>query len=134
LTTQNILTDRSEKISDMPEFFANVNLGYDIDGFSFRISYFYRNEYPMYKNSLYIFEPWILTQVKRSKYSRLDIAVRQRILKHIFINLNLNNITNSKEEALIKYPLGYYPHTGNWKTAEAYIYGMNIDLGVGVEL
>ncbi|MGA9292624.1 MAG: carboxypeptidase-like regulatory domain-containing protein, partial [Ignavibacteriaceae bacterium] len=43
--TLDVLSYKKQKLSDMPEFLANVNLGYDIDGFSIRISYFYQGEY-----------------------------------------------------------------------------------------
>jgi hypothetical protein len=109
----------------MPEFFANFILGYDLDGFSFRISYFYKDGYPL-PNDIYYQD----VQVRENKLSRLDITVKQRILDNIFLILNLNNITNSKEESIFKFPF-FGP---NWQTAQAYRNGINYDLGIKVNL
>jgi outer membrane receptor protein involved in Fe transport len=125
-TTSYALADKKQKLADMPEFLANVNLGYDIKGFSFRVSYFYQSEYPMYDDYFGEYDPM---QIQKSKMSRLDIAVQQRILKNASIILNLNNVTNFKEEALYK-----YHSSTHWRTAQAYRYGMNFDFGIGIEL
>ena len=121
-TVQNIIENEKHKISDMPEFFANVILGYDIYGFAFRISYFYQDEYP---------EPFNYNnyKFKKNKISRLDIAARQQILENISVYINLNNITNSKEE----YSYWMDPGVPN-QTYQAYGYGMNFDFGVRVDL
>ena len=107
----------------MPEFFANVILGYDFKGFSFRISYFYKDGYPLPNDIMYQG-----VQVKENKQSRLDIAVKQQILDNIDLILNLNNLTNSKEESLYKF------FGQPWKTAQAYRNGINYDLGIKVSL
>ena len=109
----------------MPEFFANFIIGYDLNGFSFRISYFYNNGYPL-PNDIYYQD----VQVRENKLSRLDITVKQRILDNIYLILNLNNITNSKEESIFKFGI-FGP---NWQTAQAYRYGINYDLGIKVSL
>ena len=121
-TAQNIIAEEKQKITDMPDFFANVILGYDIRGFSFRVSYFYRDGYPVPLN-------YNNYQVAENKFSRLDIAARQQILENISIYLNLNNITNSKEES------------SSWRvpdipsqTYQAYGNGFNFDFGVSIEL
>jgi hypothetical protein len=65
-----------------------------------------------------------------NKLSRLDIAVKQRILDNIDLILNLNNLTNSKEESMYK-----SPYVGpNWQTAQAYRNGINLDFGVRIDL
>jgi outer membrane receptor for ferrienterochelin and colicin len=124
-TTEFLLSDHEEKLSDMPEFFANVILGYDIKSFSFRISYFYQDGYPVLDNSYFGYE------VEENKFSRLDIAARQKILGNISIYLSLNNITNSKEEFSSKLP--YYQVIYK-SIIQAYRYGMNVDFGAGIKL
>ena len=124
-TTQYVSLYRKQKLGNMPEFFANFILGYDFNGFSFRISYFYKNGYPL-PNDIYYQD----VQVRENKLSRLDIAVKQQILDNIFIILNLNNITNSKEESMFKFPF-FGP---NWQTAQTYRNGFNCDFGVRIEL
>ncbi len=130
-TTGNysVLSYSKQKLNDMPEFFANVILGYDIKGFSIRISYFYQGEYPISDNY------WDNHQIEENKFSRLDIALKQQLLKNVSLILNLNNITNSKEEALIsRIPNQAYSIPLSWQTAQAYRNGVNFDFGVRVEL
>ena len=115
-----ILLDKKQKLYDMPEFFANVILGYDIKGFSFRISYFYQDGHPVYDTNY--------DQIVENKFSRLDIAVRQEILENFFIIFNLNNITDFKEEAIDNYVYG------ETEPAQTYRSGMNIDFGIGIDL
>ena len=121
--TMDVISYKRQKLSDLPEFLANVNLGYDIDGFSFRISYFYQGEYPI--------DNYLGIPIKENKLSRLDIAIRQQILRNISIVLNANNITNSEEEALYWFPP--VPATP-WQTIQDYRLGTNFDFGVRVEL
>jgi hypothetical protein len=124
-TTQYVSIYRKQKLGNMPEFFANFILGYDLYGFSFRISYFYKDGYPL-PNDIY----YQVVQVMENKLSRLDIAVKQRILDNIDLILNLNNLTNSKEESMYK-----SPYVGpNWQTAQAYRNGINLDFGVRIDL
>lgn len=128
-TTEILLFDEKQRLSDVPDWFANVNLGYDIQGFSFRVSYFSQGEHVM----SYLYLGGVFPQeIKENKVSRLDIALRQQILENISIILNLNNITNSKEEALGGYPT--LPSYTAWTTAQSYRYGMNVDFGVGINL
>jgi len=122
-TIQYILINQKHKMDNMPEFFANVILGYDIKGFSFRISYFYQGGYPVFPENVW------LTTIMENKFSRLDIAVRQLLLENISIVLNLNNITNLKEESSYSYKAANMS-----KTLQAYRYGLNFDFGVRVDL
>ena len=122
-TTQYITIYRKQKLGNMPDFSANFILGYDLKGFSFRISYFYKDGYPL-PNDIH----YQVVQVMENKLSRLDIAVKQQILDNIYLFLNLNNITNSKEESL--YKLLEQP----WKTYQAYRNGINYELGIKVSL
>ncbi len=120
--TQDVLSYHLQKLDNMPEFFANIILGYDIKDFSFRISYFYRDGY-------YISDYYNSAQIRENKFAKLDIAVRQTVLKNFNIFLNLNNITNSKEEVLIN---NTFPEVST--PIQAYRTGFNFDFGVGFEL
>ncbi len=42
---RTIMVEKKQRLEDQPEFFANASLGYDIDGFSFRVSLFYQGSY-----------------------------------------------------------------------------------------
>ncbi len=127
-TSIDILSYNKQKPDNVPEFFANVILGYDFKGFSFRVSYFYRNGYPVLENFMNIF------QVKENKYTRLDIAVRQEILNSFYVILNLNNITDSEEEVLVGNVPNQYESAVTWKANQAYRYGFNFDFGIGIDL
>jgi outer membrane receptor for ferrienterochelin and colicin len=120
-STKYILSDHKGKLNNIPEFFANAILGYDIKGFSLRISYFYQDRYP-------ISDSFNGLQTVQNKFSRLDIAASQQILRNISIILNLNNITNSNEESLY----GGVPDEP-WQTVNAYGYGMNVDFGIEID-
>ena len=120
--TLDVLSYKKQKLSDMPEFLANVNLGYDIDGFSFRIAYFYQGEYSV--------DNYFELPLNENKLSRLDIAIRQQILRNISIVLDANNITNSEEES--SYNIPRVPATP-WQTMQDYRLGTNFDFGVRVD-
>ncbi|HVO74540.1 MAG TPA: hypothetical protein VMT35_10995, partial [Ignavibacteriaceae bacterium] len=126
---EDILLFEKQKLSYIPSFFANVILGYDLDGFSFRISYFYQDESIKDYNRY-----WDSYQVKENKLSRLDIAVKQQLFEKISIILNLNNITNSDEADLFRWFFKADNPPTTWKTYQAFRYGMNFDFGVRVEL
>jgi hypothetical protein len=112
----------------MPEFYANVILGYDFKGFSFRVSYFYRNGYSVLDNYMNIL------QAKEDNYRRLDIALRQEILNNFYVILNLNNITDSEEEVLVGNVPNQYEPAVTWKTNQAFRNGFNVNFGIGMNL
>ncbi len=121
-TARYSIADQKQKFCDMPEFFANVILGYDIKGFSFRISYFYQDGYPLLGYYYRI-------QTRKNRLSRLDIAAKQALFGNISATLILNNITNLKEEMLYK-----STHESVWRTAQAYRCGMNVNFGIVIDL
>lgn len=125
----SIVSYTKQKLNTMPEFLANIILGYDIKGFSCRISYFYQGEYPI---PGYYGSPTI--QIEANKFSRLDIALKQQLWNNVSLILNLNNITNSQEEALYMESATPYSPAVAWQTAQAYRNGVNFDFGVRVEL
>ncbi len=127
-TSIDILSYNKQKPDNMPEFFANVILGYDFKGFSFRVSYFYRNGYSVLDNYMNVL------QAKEDNYRRLDIALRQEILNNFYVILNLNNITDSEEETLIGNVPNQYEPVVAWKTNQAYRNGFNFNFGIGIDL
>ncbi len=124
--TIDVISYKKQKLSDMPEFFVNVILGYDIEGFSFRISYFYQGEYPI--------DNYPGIQIRENKLSRLDIAIQQQIFQNIFIVLEANNITNSVEEVSYQPSPVSYGSGAPWQTAQEYRLGTNYNFGVRVDL
>ncbi len=121
--SRNQLTEVKQKLQDQPEFFGNISLGYDIDGFSFRIALFHQGKYNT------TFSSDSRSDGEQDSYTRVDIALKQQVTDDISVLLNLNNITNALDGNL------YYdrilgvevPNTSNK-------YGMTGELGVRVNL
>jgi len=117
------IVEKKQRLEDQPEFFANVSLGYDIAGFSFRLSYFYQGEY----NRTFSFDQ--RGDGVTDAYSRWDISVKQKVTDNISLLLNANNITNTQEGTTIANRL-----TG-WTLSDVNNrYGTTLDFGVRVEL
>ena len=87
----NVKVLRKQKLQDQPEFFANASLGYDYQGFSFRVSYFYQGEY----NRTFSFDQ--RTDGLQDAYSRWDIAIKQEVTKYLSLMVNIDNLTNTQE-------------------------------------
>ena len=117
-TAENLIEYKKQPMDNVPNFFANIILGYDIMGFSFRLSYFYQDKYP-------IIYDYILNKIYQNKLSRIDITVRQKILENISVVFNLNNITNLQEESSYETVYG-----NNSTVVQKYRTGMNAGFGV----
>lgn len=111
-----------------PKLYGNAALGYDIGGFSARLSFFYQDEYVQHYSatdqSNTIVDPFF----------KMDIALKQQITKTLTVLLNINNLTNrsettSEENAVTINNIAYWK---NPNTAE--LYGRTIDLGLRVSL
>jgi TonB-dependent receptor len=80
------------KLEGQPEFFGNFAMGYDIGGFSVRLSVFHQGEY--YSS----FSTDQRSDVIIDDFTRLDLAVKQEITKNFALLLNISNITNVEEK------------------------------------
>lgn len=115
----NKIVERRQKLEGQPEFYANVAFGYDIGGFSIRLSMFHQAEYNQ------SFSASGLADQVINSYTRWDLALKQEFSEHVAVMLTLGNLTNIDESNSI-----YNRRTG-WKlinTSENY--GMTADLGV----
>jgi TonB-dependent receptor len=119
--TKTQLIEKKQKLEDQPEFFGNLSLGYDIAGFSFRISAFHQGSY------FTSFSADQRTDRIQDSYTKLDITLGQKLTDRISLLLNLNNITNSQEAVSYNNSIlnGVYPYQDSK-------YGMTADLGVRV--
>jgi len=111
--------DSKQKLEGQPEFFGNASLGYDIGGFSARISLFFQGEY----TTQYSADG--RTDIITNSLTKWDLSLKQQIASYIAVMLNVNNLTNSDESTSIKnritgWVLPY--HNEN--------YGLTADLGV----
>jgi len=118
----SIQEDR-RKLEEQPEFFGNIAVGYDIKGFSIRLSMFHQGEY--YRS--YSFNR--RSDLLQNSYTRWDLAVKQQITKTISLMLNINNLTNTKEGTSYVDRIDHRTDINNEET-----YGMTADLGLRIEL
>jgi outer membrane receptor protein involved in Fe transport len=113
--------DLKEKLEGQPELFGNVALGYDIGGFSARVSLFFQGEYTKY------YSADSRQDLVVDKISRWDIALKQQITNTIAVMLNVNNLTNAAEVVSLR------DNVYGWnlvQTSESY--GLSADIGVQV--
>lgn len=86
-------TVRSAKMPDQPDIIANASIGYEIGGFSARVSYTYQDA--------------VLAQVSDSEDTdifteavrRWDVSAFQRINENLRITFSANNITNNADKS-----------------------------------
>ncbi len=108
------------RLLDQPNDVLNLSLGYDVGGFSARISMLYRNN--IFKKPDF----WLQQRVISDKFTRWDLSVRQKLPWYgIQLFFNLNNINGANDIDL------------NQKTsfpAAEQRYGMSADLGLRVNL
>ncbi len=112
-----------QQLENQPKFYGNISLGYDIAGFSGRISMFHQSEYDR------SFTPTGRGDAMASGYTRFDIALKQVVMESLSLMLNVSNLTNIKEERLINNRVNGYKLLN---TSE--LYGTTVDFGVKVTL
>lgn len=121
---KNVIIDQKQKLEGQPDLFGNVALGYDIGGFSGRVSVFFQGEYNRSYSASRRSDPVI------QPFSRWDLTLKQRLTENIAVFFNLNNFTSVEEQV---YTANRDP-SANWETLTSnQRYGMSGDLGVRVE-
>jgi hypothetical protein len=115
--------DLKQKLEGQPELFGNVALGYDIGGFSARVSLFFQGEYTQ------TYSTDGTADIIVNKLSRWDLALKQQITSAIAVMLNVNNFTNVEENTSIK-----NRNTGWNLLYTSDNYGITADLGVQITL
>lgn len=118
-----IMYENKQKLEGQPELFGNFAIGYDIGGFSIRLSVFYQGEYNQ------SFSATQRSDRVVNEFSRWDLALKQEFNEHITVMFNLNNFTNSEEGTSIKNRIM------NWTLQDwSEKYGVNADLGLKLTL
>jgi len=118
------LVETKQKLEGQPDFFGNVALGYDIGGFSGRVSVFFQGEYNRSYSAGRLSDPVV------QKFSRWDLSLRQRLTDHLSVFLNLNNLTSVEEDV---YTADRDP-ANTWEAlSSSQRYGLSGDLGVRLE-
>jgi hypothetical protein len=109
------------RMEGQPELFGNIALGYEIGGFSARVSLFYQGEYNQ------TFSATQRSDKVVNEFSRWDLAIKQEINENIAVLFNLNNFTNSEEGTSIKNRIMGWT-LPDWSEK----YGVTADLGVKI--
>lgn len=120
---RTVLDEVKQKLSGQPEFFGNFAVGYDIDGFSGRVSFFYQGR----QNNTFSNDSQSDGVI--DEFFRIDVALKQKITDNISLLLNVNNL-NSINETRSRLNRIY-----GWDLMNASeTYGLTADLGVRVDL
>jgi TonB-dependent receptor len=115
--------EKKQQLENQPQFYGNISLGYDIEGFSFRISLFHQSEYNL------TFSPSGRADQIMNGFTRLDIALKQKFTDYLSAVFNVSNITNVNEDNSI------YNRVNEYKipnTSERY--GTTFDFGIKLDL
>ncbi|MCR4437471.1 MAG: TonB-dependent receptor [bacterium] len=121
--TRYVLEERKQKLEGQPEFFGNFAIGYDIGGFSARVSVFHQGRYNR------TFSTDGRSDVVQNAYTRWDLAVKQQITPNLAVMFNVNNISNIHEGISV---LNRIQGWDLLSTDE--IYGISADLGLRMSL
>lgn len=111
--------EEKQQLENQPEFFGNISLGYDIGGFSGRISLFHQSEYNL------SFTPSGRGDIIVNAFTRLDLALKQKITDYLSVMLNVSNITNIEEGNSINNRVNGYKILNISER-----YGFTADLGI----
>lgn len=87
----NVIVENKQKLEGQPEFYGNISLGYDLEGFSARLSVFHQADY---NNS---FTASGRGDVVNNAFTRVDLSVKQRITENISLLFNISNLTGTDE-------------------------------------
>jgi outer membrane receptor protein involved in Fe transport len=116
------LVETKQKLEGQPEFFGNVALGYDIGGFSGRVSVFFQDEYNRSYSAGRLNDPVV------QSFTRWDLSLRQRVTENLSFFFDLNNFTNTIEDVYTT------DRVHNWSALRSSVeYGLSGNLGVRLE-
>ncbi len=106
-----------------PNLYGNVALGYDIGGFSGRLSVFFQDQY------IQQYSQDGQSDVYVDPFTKWDLALKQKLNETFSVILNVNNLTNRQETTSFKNNITPWQIP---RTAE--LYGTTVDFGVRVSL
>ena len=117
------MVEQKQKLEGQPEFFGNVALGYDLGGFSGRVSVFFRESSNRSYSAGRRNDPVV------QQFSRWDVSLRQRLTENISVFFNLNNFTSVLED------VHSINRIDDWEALRSsQRYGLSGDFGFRVEL
>ncbi len=112
------------RMPDQPDFIFNVTLGYDLGGFSARVSYLYQDNKLIgigYLGTV----PSPLNSSYTGAYARWDLTLQQKLNEHFQVFADFNNLNNRPD-------INYTGSLSNPNYIE--YYGFTMDLGVRYNL
>jgi outer membrane receptor protein involved in Fe transport len=110
-------SSRVNKVTGMPGVVGNIALGYELGGFSGRISVYYQG-----KTITSAQASNKTVDQDRDQLMRLDLQLSQKIKKWLTLYLNMNNLTNNPDRLILTY------HTDRVTSEERY--GVSGDIGL----
>ena len=118
--TEGVNTSRTTKVIGQPDITCNVGLGYQIGGFSGRVSYYYQG----FTFTDQVDLANISRDVNIAPYSRVDVQLSQKIkpVKGLTLYLNISNLTNVHDTRVYTY------HPSLVRSDE--VYGASASLGL----
>jgi TonB-dependent receptor len=119
----NAVRQEKRVSENQPELFANAAIGYDIGGFSIRLSLFYQGDYVQQYSTLGN------ADVHVDAFTKWDLAVKQEITRHLTIFCNVNDLTNH-QDATSRVNTHLNWDLPRWNE----LYGTSVDLGIRVTL
>jgi TonB-dependent receptor len=116
---ERVIYLEENRMEKQPSDFGNLAIGYDIKGFSSRLSVYFQGRY---------FSDIAVDKIQdrfKIAYSRWDLSLKQQINKNLTAFLNITNFTNPIEG-------NDYRYEDLWRSRIKY--GASIDLGVRLRL
>ncbi len=119
----NRIIDQKQQLEEQPEFYGNISLGYDVGGFSGRVSLFHQSQFNV------SFSPDGRRDIISNPFTRLDLALRQIITKNLSLILNVDNLTDTRESTSL------YDRVNGYKILRTdQRYGITADFGAILQL
>ena len=122
-TFHHIPVELKRESEGQPNLYGNLALGYDIGGFSGRISVFMQDQYVQQYSSDG------QADIYTDPFTKWDLALKQKLNDTFSLMLNVNNLTNRQEKTSFKNNIVAWQIP---RTAE--LYGTTVDFGVRVSL
>jgi TonB-dependent receptor len=111
-----------------PEIYGNAALGYDISGFSARVSFFYQDRYVKQ------YSPDDQQNIVVDPFAKIDISLKQQITKSLSIFLNINNVANRAETTTEENTVTVNGISAWSNPSTEELYGRTIDFGLRISL
>jgi TonB-dependent receptor len=128
LSSTNKFKQVMRESEGQPKLYGNAALGYDIDGFSARLSLFYQGR----SVKSYHYQDQANNYVEA--FTKLDLSLKQQISKTISVFLNINNLLDKSERITSENDMTLY-EISSWRNpSKEELYGRTIDLGLRISL